>query len=482
MVDNVDDASFNPFVSYDSIDRAQNDFDDPDGVQQQPGPASDFNDSTLRTGDLPSPLKLHSRAQTEVNTSSTGHNHPLRSAGLGSAFKDVGITRPHLSRALDASILADVEDAEGEDGDGMVPEGFNPEGEKVVIVHEVSRTDSLAGVALKYGIALSELRRANQLWTSDSIHLRKILYIPLDKTSRQQELLAANHSLPSVSRTTAVPTDTVASNDPNASTIRRVPATQLSFFPPSSTSAVTSPASDLLIDPSPSPPKPHARYTTNPGNSSLNTILQALPINPSTRDTIIARLSFDSASSSYSDRERSWQLNGSGNDIDEGHELDRVFRPGHKPRSMSEDGLSINHEIDGSDRPSGSAAWYNKSPKQTAVNRPSGYGWEQVIRRLESGIKPITHQPAAVDETRRYTGSEDPDSTPLAVRTVQLEPSPVMQVPRRNIGTSRTVSSGNDFDRPDIGTENGHTGKGKGKVRPKLSDVGFDSEGQGGRG
>jgi hypothetical protein len=206
----------------------------------------------------------------------------------------------------------------------------------------------------------------------------------------------------------------------------------------------------------------------------LNTILQALPIAASTRDTIIARLSLDSASSSYSDRGR----NGSGND-DEGHELDHVLRPGHKPRSMSEDGWSLNHEIDGSDRPSGSANWYNSTSQTRMSNRASGYAWGRVTWGVNTGTKLNKNNPGDADEIRRYTGSEDAaSSTPLSVRTVQMEPSPAMQVPRRNSSTDRLLSSGDGFGRLDIRIDNAHIGKGKGKTRPKLSDAGFSFEGQ----
>ncbi|EJD38512.1 hypothetical protein AURDEDRAFT_139537 [Auricularia subglabra TFB-10046 SS5] len=46
------------------------------------------------------------------------------------------------------------------------------------ITHTVSHMDSLAGVALRYGVSVATLRRANGLWASDSIHLRAALVIP----------------------------------------------------------------------------------------------------------------------------------------------------------------------------------------------------------------------------------------------------------------------------------------------------------------
>ncbi|KZT61999.1 carbohydrate-binding module family 50 protein [Calocera cornea HHB12733] len=44
---------------------------------------------------------------------------------------------------------------------------------------QVKPTDSLAGVALKYNVPLATLRRTNKLWSSDPIHLRSVLYIPV---------------------------------------------------------------------------------------------------------------------------------------------------------------------------------------------------------------------------------------------------------------------------------------------------------------
>ncbi|POG63926.1 carbohydrate-binding module family 50 protein [Rhizophagus irregularis DAOM 181602=DAOM 197198] len=42
---------------------------------------------------------------------------------------------------------------------------------KMVIVHEIKPSDTIAGVALFYGIEISILKKANKLWTNDSIHL-----------------------------------------------------------------------------------------------------------------------------------------------------------------------------------------------------------------------------------------------------------------------------------------------------------------------
>ncbi|GAB5586573.1 hypothetical protein Unana1_01473 [Umbelopsis nana] len=47
------------------------------------------------------------------------------------------------------------------------------------ILHKVQKTDTLAGISLFYGIPLPKLKKVNRLWTNDSIHSRRALYIPL---------------------------------------------------------------------------------------------------------------------------------------------------------------------------------------------------------------------------------------------------------------------------------------------------------------
>ncbi|KAF9136956.1 hypothetical protein BG015_002935 [Linnemannia schmuckeri] len=62
-------------------------------------------------------------------------------------------------------------------GSGLEPGG------KRVIIHQVTTTDTLAGIALNYGIQVSILKKSNKLWTNDSIHTRKYLYIPFEECS-----------------------------------------------------------------------------------------------------------------------------------------------------------------------------------------------------------------------------------------------------------------------------------------------------------
>ncbi|KAI6037596.1 hypothetical protein EDC04DRAFT_2128619 [Pisolithus marmoratus] len=87
-----------------------------------------------------------------------------------------GETRPRLTRILDHS----SQDPEG-DGSTALDNTTHTEsasGEATTVVHKVDSTDSLPSVALRYGISVAALRRANNLWPSDPIYLRTELKIP----------------------------------------------------------------------------------------------------------------------------------------------------------------------------------------------------------------------------------------------------------------------------------------------------------------
>ncbi|ORY03973.1 hypothetical protein K493DRAFT_297204 [Basidiobolus meristosporus CBS 931.73] len=60
--------------------------------------------------------------------------------------------------------------------------------EKRVIVHRIKDTDTLAGIALLYGVNTDELKRINKIW-SDNLHLKKSLYIPLELVNYQEVFL-----------------------------------------------------------------------------------------------------------------------------------------------------------------------------------------------------------------------------------------------------------------------------------------------------
>ncbi|XP_022303791.2 lysM and putative peptidoglycan-binding domain-containing protein 1-like isoform X1 [Crassostrea virginica] len=45
--------------------------------------------------------------------------------------------------------------------------------------HKVCQSDTLMGIALKYGSTVEQIKRENQLWTNDSLFLREYLLIPI---------------------------------------------------------------------------------------------------------------------------------------------------------------------------------------------------------------------------------------------------------------------------------------------------------------
>ncbi|XP_029436437.1 lysM and putative peptidoglycan-binding domain-containing protein 1-like [Rhinatrema bivittatum] len=47
------------------------------------------------------------------------------------------------------------------------------------IEHQLDPGDTLQGLALKYGVTMEQIKRANRLYTGDSIFLKKTLYIPI---------------------------------------------------------------------------------------------------------------------------------------------------------------------------------------------------------------------------------------------------------------------------------------------------------------
>ncbi|XP_063982171.1 lysM and putative peptidoglycan-binding domain-containing protein 2 [Diachasmimorpha longicaudata] len=56
-----------------------------------------------------------------------------------------------------------------------------------LIKHFVSESDTLAGIALKYGVTTEQIRRSNRLWASDSLFLREYLLVPVPKDFNTQQ-------------------------------------------------------------------------------------------------------------------------------------------------------------------------------------------------------------------------------------------------------------------------------------------------------
>nr|BBE08146.1 LysM and putative peptidoglycan-binding domain-containing protein [Plautia stali] len=60
---------------------------------------------------------------------------------------------------------------------------YNCKRQDQYIKHQVKQSDTLQGLALKYGVTTEEIRRANRLWANDSIFLRESLLIPCSSPS-----------------------------------------------------------------------------------------------------------------------------------------------------------------------------------------------------------------------------------------------------------------------------------------------------------
>lgn len=63
-----------------------------------------------------------------------------------------------------------------------------------LIKHIVDKTDTLQGIALKYGVTMEQIRRVNRLWATDSLFLRENLLIPTATFSPGQDDLASPES------------------------------------------------------------------------------------------------------------------------------------------------------------------------------------------------------------------------------------------------------------------------------------------------
>ncbi|XP_058789844.1 lysM and putative peptidoglycan-binding domain-containing protein 2 [Phymastichus coffea] len=89
---------------------------------------------------------------------------------------------------------------------------------ETLVKHSVSKSDTLQGIALKYGVTTEQIRRVNRLWASDSLFLREHLLIPVGADSQLSVSNAVN-SMPESFDTTASSPSSVSSSidDENSS-------------------------------------------------------------------------------------------------------------------------------------------------------------------------------------------------------------------------------------------------------------------------
>lgn len=344
---------------------------------------------------------------------------------------------------------------------------------------KIKPKDSLPGVALRYGITTTDLRRTNQLWPSDPIHLRKVLYIPLEKACHSKQFRTTFHldkgnetGLTEVDRArTEKERDGAGISEKhalNSLTIIRIPSSQLSFFPPASSTsgsaesrsksgAHTLPramnaipnraALPVSFTSSRSSPRPRRSPPTAPSSYSasistpqvpslrspgktLGAILNALPIRivPSSKHTFIGRLSSDSTSASAStpSDEQEW-----------GHEMENVSVTSSSGTTNRGEDLHARYNSHLRDR-SPPVMQLKKAGTNEAVEMepyPSAFMAHVRPRHVDDLVVQPATVPNAVASYRADLAYINPESASsssqpqLVVRTAQLQPSPIMQLP-----------------------------------------------------
>ncbi|KAI9571761.1 hypothetical protein HD554DRAFT_2169014 [Boletus coccyginus] len=161
-----------------------------------------------------SPSNTHDTLLTLTHKSSSEH-HPLCSRPVSPACRcntrsiptvtvvgSEGETPPRLTRVLSLDGVA--ADSEESRTTGSLSEASR--GGSDVIIHPVGPNDSLAGVALRYDVSIAALRRANQMWPSDPIHLRTELLIPRGDALRAWQKPTRSPSTDTTLRSTVEPT------------------------------------------------------------------------------------------------------------------------------------------------------------------------------------------------------------------------------------------------------------------------------------
>ncbi|KAG1767419.1 hypothetical protein EDD22DRAFT_304675 [Suillus occidentalis] len=168
-------------------------------------------------------------------------SHPLRRSSVSCTMKDIGeIQTAPLEDIPDypgkdvgevqATLSADVSDCPAAPTDTTDNLDTLNHHDIEDILHIVSPGDSLVAIALRYGVSLSALRHANQLWPSDPIHLRTQIIIPR-RRARHAKRKVVSHVTSSSTQETEITSSPFASTSSLSSTLLAARETVFSAFP-----------------------------------------------------------------------------------------------------------------------------------------------------------------------------------------------------------------------------------------------------------
>ncbi|KAG1790093.1 uncharacterized protein HD556DRAFT_1446446 [Suillus plorans] len=153
------------------------------------------------------------------------NSHPLRRSSVSCTVKDVGEIQMTLSDDVpDCPSSIEPSDDTTDNLDTANHHDIDD------ILHTVSPGDSLVAIALRYGVSLSALRHANQLWPSDPIDLRTQLIIPRHRV-RHTKRRAVSQATSSIQKTDIISSSPFESTSSLSSTLLAARDTVLSAFP-----------------------------------------------------------------------------------------------------------------------------------------------------------------------------------------------------------------------------------------------------------